>query len=167
MSKVLNISPFNYLLTMLVPLWYNSGVTERNDMPVIDYQPFKNHPELKGVFVGGCVERGDGSSFRAMAHAHYVNGKASDNWICVRSPKRLYNATGGASELMKHELAHILTNKGHTDPWRSKLKELGGKVDYWYTKEYNLCRRAGYRPRSLKEAKDCLRTIKRQNKVAA
>ena len=65
MSKVLNISPNNYLLTAIVPVWYNSGskVMKGLDMPVIENM-FSQHPEVKGIFVGGCVDRGDGSSFR-------------------------------------------------------------------------------------------------------
>lgn len=95
-------------------------------MPVIEM--FKEYPEVKGVFVGGCVERGDGSSFRAKAHAHWVNGKDSDSWICVRSAKRLYNAKGEPSNIMKHELAHIITGKGHTQVWADKLRQLGGSI---------------------------------------
>jgi len=100
-------------------------------MPQVDYPAFAGYPELKGVFVGGCVERGDGSSFRARAHAHttWRGGvpKESDGWICVRSTKRLYKADGSPSNLMLHELAHILTNQGHTDRFRDKLRELGGR----------------------------------------
>lgn len=163
---MLAITTENNLLTYPVPVWYNSGVrlTERIVMPVIENM-FSQHPQVKGIFVGGCVDRGDGSSFRKIAHAH--TQEKNHGWICVRSPKRLYMADGKPSQVMLHELAHILTNQGHTDKWRLKMKEIGGSIDYWYTREYNLCRRAGYRPRSLKEAKDCLRTIKRQDKVLA
>lgn len=84
-------------------------------------------PEMVGVFVGGCVERGVGSSFRARAHAH-TNGK-HQGWICIRGWRRLYQRG-----LMLHELAHILTRQGHTDKWRACLRELGGRVDAHYQK---------------------------------
>ena len=97
-------------------------------MPKVEYTAFDQYPQLAGVFVGGCVKRGDGSSFRARAHAHTVHaGQTMPGWICVRSAKRLYNADGRVSNLMLHELAHILTNEGHTDKFRNKLRELGGR----------------------------------------
>lgn len=104
-------------------------------MPTI--QMFQQYPEVKGVFVGGCVERGEGSSFRAKAHAHYKSDQPSSQWICVRSAKRLYNAKGQPSNTMLHELAHVLTDKGHTQVWADKLRELGGRVEknrYRYVK---------------------------------
>lgn len=78
--------------------------------------------EVKGVFVNGCVDRGDGSRFRRKAHAH-TEGK-NKGWICLLSIKRLVEPM-----LIKHELAHILTNEGHTDKFREKLLELGGTID--------------------------------------
>ncbi len=91
------------------------------------------------MFVGGCVERGDGSSFRAKAHAHTHSDDAYNGWICVRSAKRLGN--GKPSMLMLHELAHILTGHGHDDTWRKKLRELGGRIRYYETKAYYKKRR--------------------------
>ena len=104
------------------------------------------YPEVKGVFVGGCVERGEGSSFRAKAHAHYVYHKSSDHWICVRSAKRIgqivLNSSEGwdgeitkPSRLMYHELAHILTDHGHDDIWRKKMQELGQPLTRQYQKK--------------------------------
>lgn len=80
------------------------------------------HPKLKGIFTGGCVSRGVGSSFRAKAHAHW--GGEWAGWICVRKPERLSDR-----ELMLHELAHILTEKGHVAEWRERLVALGGTLD--------------------------------------
>ena len=70
-------------------------------MPQIDFPEF---PRAK-VFVGGCVERGDGSSFRASAHAHVKDSFAG--WICVRSkkPETLRLPNGEPRNLMKHEYA--------------------------------------------------------------
>jgi hypothetical protein len=71
------------------------------------------------------VARGDGSSFRAKAHAH-ITGEY-EGWICVRSAARLLDRF-----LMLHELAHIITGQGHTDGWRACLLKLGGTLDVTY-----------------------------------
>ncbi len=107
-------------------------------MPIVKYPYFTHYPEFEGLFVGGCVERGDGSSFRAKAHAH-TSGEYK-GWICVRSVKRLGN--GKPSMLMLHELAHILTGHGHDDVWRKKVREVGGRIRYWETKAYHKKRKA-------------------------
>jgi hypothetical protein len=108
--------------------------------PLMDYQ----FPEPYGVvkvFVGGCIERGDGSSFRAKAHAH-CNKTHDKNYgtICVRSYKRLYTPSGKPSHLMWHELAHIITGQGHTANFvKCMTKKLGLKLD---KSERYACRRA-------------------------
>lgn len=80
------------------------------------------HTELRGVFIGGCVERGVGSSFRAKAHAH-THG-SNRGWICFRSDMWL-----ACRELWLHEIAHVVTREGHTDRWRAFLVQLGGTLD--------------------------------------
>ena len=100
-------------------------------MPIINYEPFKKYDSVKGVFLGGCIIRGDGSGFkfRAMAHAHRRGDYPG--WICVRSKKRLFMSDGiRPSNVMLHELAHILSDCGHTDKFRRMLKKLGGRVIY-------------------------------------
>jgi len=106
-------------------------------MPKIDFPEFKQY-EVQ-VFVGGCVARGDRSSFRAIAHSHNVLGKRKANkwfgWICVRSPRRLRNEKGEPSATMWHELAHILTpNHWHDDVWRKKMIELSQPIERRYQK---------------------------------
>ena len=109
-------------------------------MPRVEYPAFQHCPELKGVFVGGCVDRGDGSSFRAKAHAH--TKEPNQGWICVRSAKRLYvQGTNRPSTLMWHELAHILTGHGHDDTWRKEVGRLGGTINHWETKAWHRQRR--------------------------
>lgn len=102
-------------------------------MPAIRFKHFDSYRAsgvLRGVFLGGCVERGDGSSFRARAHAHISGPKVSqiyDGWICVRSRRRLMNG-GRPSNLMLHELAHLISRQGHTDKFRAVLRSLGGRA---------------------------------------
>jgi hypothetical protein len=77
---------------------------------------------LVGVFVNGCVARGEGSRFRRQAHAH-TDGP-HQGWICILSAKRLTD-----TPLLLHELAHIITGEGHTDTWRRMLLQIGGTLD--------------------------------------
>ena len=66
-----------------------------------------------GVFVGGCVARGIGSSFHAMAHTHdgRNGGDPFVGWICVRSTKRVLTASGQPTRILLHEVAHVLAPK--------------------------------------------------------
>ena len=113
--------------------------------------------EVKGIFVGGCIDRGEGSSFRAKAHAHNDPELSHFGWICMRSPKRLgeyhlfdqrlsdigvvnYQDFDGRvdepSRLLWHEYAHILTPKHwHDDTWRAKMRELHQPMPKQYKKK--------------------------------
>ena len=107
---------------------------------VIQFQQFSVYPALKGFFVGGCIERGEGSSFRAKAHAHRSDTDKFKGWVCIRSIKRVYMIDGiRPSNLILHELAHILLphKHWHDDTWMLKVNELGGNIDKQYKRTKN------------------------------
>ncbi len=87
-----------------------------NDIP-----KYLRHEKLKCVFLGGCIKRGEGSSFRAKAHAHIIGEHKGT--ICYRSAKRLHQ-----KKLGLHELAHIISECGHTEKWRKVCKDLGVSI---------------------------------------
>lgn len=97
-------------------------------MPILERDAWPaelRRPEVKGVFVGVCVEPKDaGIAWRRQAHAHTgdVEADAHAGWICFRSGKRM------DTETVRHELAHILAGRrhGHDDVWRARLAELWG-----------------------------------------
>lgn len=78
---------------------------------------------FKGLFVGGCIAHGEGSSFRHKAHAHCFPEDKYFGWICIRSAKRLTQ-----KNLLIHELAHILTRNGHTKKFYQCVRRLGGSI---------------------------------------
>lgn len=113
------------------------GVLPRSQWPKAlsgEGKPLADYHELKGIFLGGCVERGVGSSFHYAAHAHCC-WPPSDNrseraamtrkwfgWICIRKPERV-----SEHDLMMHELAHLLTSdRRHDDGFRAMAVKLGG-----------------------------------------
>jgi hypothetical protein len=107
------------------------------------------------VFVGGCVARGDGSSFRAMAHAHTSPKDPHKNWICVRSPKRLFTPSGQPSRLLWEEIAHCLVHHCHYHDatFIRKMIELGQPISKEWRKRLNHSRamsRKNYRRRKRK-----------------
>jgi hypothetical protein len=84
---------------------------------------------VRGVFVGGCVSRGVGSSFRAAAHT--APDDDHPGWICVRSPKRVLTPAGRPSRLLLHEAAHVLAPRaGHgTKAFIAALAAVGIRTD--------------------------------------
>lgn len=88
------------------------------------YPIWLKHPAVKGIYVGGCVERGEGSRFHAKAHAHCRPSDPYRGWICFLSAKRLVS-----KEICLHELAHLITPGGHIDAWRETLIAIGGTLD--------------------------------------
>lgn len=103
-------------------------------------------PALTGLFTGGCVARGTGSRFRAMAHAH-TRGPFT-GWVCFLTWKRVLTPAGEPSAILWHEYAHVLSGAGHTEKWRRVMRELGQPVpEHYHSRPCIRCTRtirAGY-----------------------
>lgn len=84
-----------------------------------------------GVFVGGCVERGIGSSFHAAAHTHTAKADAWNGWICVRSRRRVLGDGGNPTRLLLHEVAHTIAPRaGHrSEAFITALAQVGIRSD--------------------------------------
>lgn len=90
------------------------------------------------IFIGGCVERGVGSSFRHQAHAHNDKTDPHFGTLCFRSIKRIgkYHTIANdngtvtividkSSRLLLHEYAHILApNQWHNKTFDRRYREL-------------------------------------------
>jgi len=124
-------------------------------MPVIEIPEFEKYKEqgYKGTFIGGCVVKGEGSRFRARAHAHCFHGYPHFGWICVLSSnlnKRVRDSkTGKLKNTMWHELSHILCpNHSHDDAWRKVAKSFGVRLG----KKYKKKRRKSPQPQSVNDS---------------
>ncbi|MBI4312054.1 MAG: hypothetical protein HY681_09765 [Chloroflexi bacterium] len=111
-------------------------------------------PGVVGVFVGGCIARGEGSSFRARAHAHNSTKDPWYGWVCIRSARRLGDTAPcddpawdaivvKPSRVLWHEYAHILTpNHWHDDAWRQAMRDLRQPIPARYAKKPRPVRRS-------------------------
>ena len=83
-------------------------------------------PLCRGLFVGGCVARGVGSSFRAAAHTHNDPSDPWYGWICFRAAKRIMDYFRPVpSPLLWHEYAHLMApGEGHGPRWKTACATL-------------------------------------------
>lgn len=113
--------------------WFSTKGTGKVDLPF-------DLPGVQGLFVGGCVELGVGSSLHTRrysidAHAH-LSSCHYHGWICIRSPAVYEEAV--EFDLLWHEYAHLLADTPYHDAnWRRILIFLGQAIPPEYA----------YRPR--------------------
>lgn len=98
-------------------------------------QPVPKHmPEIQGLFVGGCVADGVGTTLHVrgkvvIAHAH-IGSMPFKGWVCYRNPQVFQDPAN--EYVIWHEYAHIRTNQGHTDKWRAMMTKLGQPIPDFY-----------------------------------
>ena len=121
-------------------------------MPILTNEPKELLDKVlpygyRGVFLGGCIERKEGSNIRPSAHCHcHISKKEFEGsiktkdgryrskwfgWVCLKSsnPEKLVR-DGKVTNLFKHELAHLMSAKkgGYGKEFCRALVELNGKV---------------------------------------
>ncbi len=86
---------------------------------------------VKGVAVGGCTNGRRIS--RHYAHTHTTG--FYKGWICFAKTSDLENP-----DLVKHELAHLISGQGHTKKFREVLRDLGGDMTHYSERERTAAR---------------------------
>lgn len=96
----------------------------------VELEAYRNQG-FKGLWVQGCVERGEGSNIRPSAHTHFQPDDPYKGWICFKGFKRLRQANGKPTLLIWHELAHVLCGPQHWHDrvWQDMMRSLCGRVD--------------------------------------
>ena len=96
----------------------------------MEFKPFQSFPQFKGVSVGKCIATRQPLDKDDMAHSHDSPNDQHRGWICVNEKQNIYSKNGGASNVMKHELAHIVTDHGHDKIFKKVLNKIGGTPSY-------------------------------------
>lgn len=103
---------------------------------------------IRGVCLFGCIDPSGATPLRAEHEAHvHVDRSARvafEGWICIRTARAL-----GFRELLLHEVAHLLTRRGHDERWRRKVREIGGKLGPVWGLHVLDYRKGAKRPRGL------------------
>lgn len=81
-----------------------------------------------GIFIGGCVSGETTWSEMAGTDAHAHQDAEWAGWICIYSGRAALTK-GKPSQLLLHELAHLLVSGGHNDRWRSACAFLGASKE--------------------------------------
>ena len=93
------------------------------------------YPELGcvwGIYLGdGCVSGANPLEWQRIdAHAHSHEDDEWRGWICIASPRDVRTPKGKPTQLLWHEVAHILARNGaHGTKWRDILIGLGCKAE--------------------------------------
>ena len=90
--------------------------------------------KLKGCYIGGCIANPSkkwSTKIYGAAHAHTAGDHKG--FICFHTVKDFQKQTTCA-----HELAHIITEKGHTYNWAKTYVSLikGTKYERWLTTKW-------------------------------
>lgn len=121
------------------------------------------YPELGaiwGIYVGdGCVSGVDPLAWKRIdAHAHALEDDEWRGWICVAQPRDVRTPKGRPTQVLWHELAHILARNGaHGTKWRDILIGLGCKKE---AEKY-------YEPRQKRVIIEIPETVEGQNSEQA
>lgn len=85
---------------------------------------------VKGIAVGGCVDRRDSIEKENTAHAHNYQEDKYFGWICVR-----FNYSLRDKKTILHEIAHLIAcGRGHDKVWKDTVVKIGGTYKSYMVK---------------------------------
>jgi hypothetical protein len=99
-------------------------IKDRKKFPI----EVRHHQCLKGISIGGCVNKKRKIGKHATAHAHCRINDKYRGWICFHDKSQIKTQT------IYHEVAHLLVNSTkrishHGKIWFDKFIEIGGKIN--------------------------------------
>jgi hypothetical protein len=107
-------------------------ITKRKDLP----KCVRRFKQLKGICVGGCVDKSEGIRQDHIAHAHSCTKKYK-GWICLRYRYQLRERL-----TLLHEVAHLIVDSPkalpHGKEWKKTVVDIGGTF-----KSYRYIRNGG------------------------
>lgn len=99
-------------------------IKNRNKFPVA----VRHIQRLKGISIGGCVDKKNSIGKGYSAHSHCVNDDKFRGWICFHHKWQLNTNS------LFHEVAHLLVDTApsaprHSKKWFYKFIEIGGDLN--------------------------------------
>ncbi len=85
-----------------------------------------------GIFVGSCVDERLSQSIweNARSHAHNYTKDPWFGWICVVSPKDALTKSGKPTDILIHEIAHLMCpNQFHSPKWKRTVVRMGAGAE--------------------------------------